>query len=60
MSKIYSDINLVLRLVFDLFREMEASLPTKAESENMRKVKTWSSAHRQKRQSYLFRLLKGN
>lgn len=57
MSRIYSDINLVLRLVF---REMEASLPTKAEFENMRKVKTWSSAHRQKRQSYLFRLLKGN
>lgn len=29
MSRIYSDINLVLSLVLSLFREMEAMLPTK-------------------------------
>lgn len=68
MSRTYSDINLMLswlNLVLDLFRERvvvilaeETLLLTKAEFENMRVVKTWSSAHKQKRQSYFFRLHK--
>lgn len=69
MSRTYSDINLMLswlNLVLELFREMvvvilaeETLLLTKVELENVREVKTQSSAHKQKRQSYFFRLLKG-
>lgn len=64
MSRTYSDINLKLswlNLVLDLFRERVVVIlaeETKAEFENMRVVKTWSSAHKQKRQSYFFRLHK--
>jgi len=69
MSRTCSVVNVLLswlNLALDLFGEMvvailaeESLLLTKMEFGNVRKVETWSSADKQKRHSYVFRLLKG-